>query len=213
MGLLDTLFGRTPTVDNRQEGPLAAWCAEHGWSYQRRNDGFADAFTGLPGFRTNNGRQAWHVMRGRHRERSVAAFQYNYLTTTDNRGRRNAYRHAYQVVSVRTPASTPTLTVTREPWDSKFDLDLDDAEFNDNFKIKIDDRSSAFAVQVLHGGMMRRLLDDERTMRLKWPFRFEEGNLYSWQPWAPAPEPQSILEGVDFLVDILEHIPAEVWER
>lgn len=214
MGILDTLLGRRPTVDNRQDGPLGDWCAAHGWTYQRRNDQIVETFTGLPGFRNNSGTQAWHLMHGRHREHAVHAFHYCYQTeTTDNRGRRSKHGHWFQVVSVRTPAVRPTLTVSKEPWDSKFDLDLDDDQFNDNFKVKIDDRQQRFAFGVLHAPLMRWLLADERAVHRKWPFRFERDHLYTWDTWQDTPEPEPILERADYLVDILERVPASVWRH
>ncbi|MQA11077.1 MAG: hypothetical protein GEU98_21475 [Pseudonocardiaceae bacterium] len=212
MGIFDGLFGRKQVVDNRQGGPIGAWCQEHNWRYWRRNDEIAEEFTGLPGFLHNDGKEAWHVMRGRHQNHSVTAFHYCYKVKRESRhGRKHVEQFRYQVVGIAIPRPRPTLTVSREFWDSKFDLDLDSVEFNENFKVKIDKQFTRFASDLLHSGMTEWLLADERAMRHKWPFRIEGDNLYTWERWQETPEIEPILERVGYLIDIYQQAPEWVW--
>jgi hypothetical protein len=54
-----------------------------------RDDNWADHFAGLPGSTVNDGKEAWHILRGGHRDRRVDAFHYFYKSerrdSADNR--------------------------------------------------------------------------------------------------------------------------------
>lgn len=216
MGLLDDLFDgkKKYTIDDRTDTPLGDWARKYKWSYVRRDDRWADKFPGLPHFRDNDGKQAFDVIRGGHRGRRVDAFQYFWerKLTPDRFGRGRSEFHKYMVVNVLIPKEKPALTVTKEMWDSKFDLDVGSAEFNKTFKVKVEREHHKFAHDVLHPGMTEFLLADERATELKWPFRFERGDLYTWEEWEPSLDMRVVMHKANFLIDILERVPESVWK-
>lgn len=224
MGFLDDLIGKKQhTIDNRTDTPLGDWARKYKWSYVRRDDRWADKFRGLPHFDDNDGKQAWDVIRGGHRGRRVDAFQYFWERELPDRNSRDRDRrerygrerrefHKYMVVNVLTPREQPALTVTKEMWDSKFDLDLESVEFNKTFKVKVKREHQKFAYDVLHPQMMEFLLADERAMEFEWPFRFERGDLYTWEEWEPSLDMRAVMHKANFLIDILERVPESVWK-
>ncbi len=60
--------------------------------------------------------------------------------------------------------------------------------------------------------MMEFLLADERATELKWPFRFERGDLYTWEEWEPSLDMRVVMHKANFLIDILERVPEFVWK-
>lgn len=211
MGLLDGVFGDRRKVIDRTDGPLGDWAREYNWSYLMRDDNWAYHFDALPS--ADGGREAWHVLRGGHRERRVDAFHYFYhREERDREGRIRLRTHRYMVVNVLLPASRPTLTVSRETlWESKFDLDLESVEFNKTFKVKVDRDDAKFAYDVLHPRMMEHLLADQRATEFRWPFRFERGDLYTWEEWPRDLDMAVVMHKADYLIDVLERVPAFVW--
>lgn len=217
MGLLDGVFGKRHEVDKRTDGPLGDWARKYKWSYMRRDDQWADHFTGLPHFSDNDGKQAWHILRGGHRNRRVDAFHYFWERKEQDRDLSGRPRtkitfHKYKVVNVLLPRERPTLTVSKEMWDSKFDLDLESIEFNQTFKVKVKRQDEKFAYDVLHPRMMEFLLADQRAVEWKWPFRFERGDLYTWAEWDRPLDMRLVMQKADFLIDILERVPEFVWK-
>lgn len=213
MGLFDDVFGKKYTVDERTDGALGDWARKYNWSYKRRDDRWADHFRGLPHFSENDGKQAWHILRGGHRGRRVDAFHYFWVRDKpDGRFGRDRHEfHKYKVVNVLTPKEQPTLTVRKELWDSRFDLDVESVEFNKTFRVKVDRDDRTFAREVLHPGMTEFLLADERATTLGWPFRFERGDLYTWEEWDRPLDMRVVMQKADFLIDILERVPESVW--
>jgi hypothetical protein len=192
---------------------LDAWARQYNWSYVPRDDGWADHFRGLPGSMVNDGKEAWHILRGGHRDRRVDAFHYFYLTKTRDKDHRiRIQTHRYMVVNVLLPKEAPTLTVSREMWDSKFDLDLESIEFNKRFKVKVDRDDAKFAYDVLHPRMMEHLLADQRAAEYGWPFRFERGDLYTWEEWPRDLDMAVAMHKADYLIDILDKVPDFVWK-
>ena len=215
MGLLDGVFGKRYKVDNRTDGALGDWARKYKWSYQRRDDQWADHFQGLPHFQGNDGKQAWHILRGGHRGHRVDAFHYFWLSKTrDDRGREETTFHKYKVVNVLIPKERATLTVTREllNLDTPLDLDLESIEFNKTFRVKVDREHEKFAYDVLHPRMMEFLLADQRAVEGRWPFRFERGDLYTWEEWDKPLDMRLVMQKADFLIDILERVPEWVWK-
>jgi hypothetical protein len=211
-GLLNDMFGRY-RVDRRTDGALGDWARKYKWSYMRRDDQWADHFEGLPHFRDNDGKQAWHILRGGHRGYRVDAFHYFWLRK-DRDDRDRITFHKYKVVNVLIPRERATLTVTRERlgFDTPLDLDLESIEFNRTFRTKVDRGHEKFAYDVLHPRMMEFLLADRRAVELRWPFRFERGDLYTWEEWDKPLDMRLVMQKADFLIDILERVPEFVWK-
>jgi hypothetical protein len=110
------------------------------------------------------------------------------------------------------PVERPTLTVGKEMWYSKFDLDLESEEFNRTFKVKVKRDDAKFAYDVLHPRMMEHLLADGRATDLGWPFRFERGDLYTWEEWPGDLDMAMVMHKADYLIDILQRVPEFVWK-
>jgi hypothetical protein len=211
MGIFDG-FNRRKVI-NRTDGPLGDWARQYNWSYVMRDDNWAHQFTGLPGFTMNDGKEAWHVLRGGHRDRRVDAFHYFYLKKhRDKDNRLRIESHRYMVVNVILPKECPTLTVSREMWDSKFDLDLESIEFNKKFKVKVDRDDAKFAYDILHPRMMEHLLADQRATEWSWPFRFERGDFYTWEEWPRDLDMAVVMQKADYLIDVLDRVPDFVWK-
>jgi hypothetical protein len=189
---------------------LDDWARQYNWSYDPRDDTWAYHFAGLPS--ANGGREAWHILRGGHRDRRIDAFHYFCHRDQYDRHRRLHRRtDRFMVVNVLLPREVPTLAVGRERWDSMFDLDVDSVEFNKRFKVKVGEEDAKFAFDVLHPGMVEHLLADPRATEFGWPFRFERGDLYTWEEWPRDLDMAVVMHKADYLIDILERVPAYVW--
>lgn len=207
------IFDRPRVVIDRTDGLLGDWARQYNWSYIMRDDNWADHFAGLPGRVVNKGTEAWHILRGGHRDRRVDAFHYIYKTERKDRDNRvHVEIHKYMVVNVLTPAQRPTLTVSKEMWDSRFDLDLESEAFNRTFKVKVDSDDAKFAYDIVHPRMMEHLLADSRATNLGWPFRFERGDLYTWEKWPGDLDMAVVMAKADYLIDVLERVPDFVWK-
>jgi hypothetical protein len=60
--------------------------------------------------------------------------------------------------------------------------------------------------------MMEFLLADQRAVEGRWPFRFERGDLYTWEEWDKPLDMRLVMQKADFLIDILERVPEWVWK-
>jgi hypothetical protein len=59
---------------------------------------------------------------------------------------------------------------------------------------------------------MEHLLADTRASDLGWPFRFERGDLYTWEEWPRDLDMAMVMHKADYLIDILERVPVFVWK-
>lgn len=191
---------------------FTALARERGWHYTERDRGLATRFVGTP-FGEGHGRDARHALRGSHRGHEMLAFEYSYKETTGSGDDRKTETYRYTVVSIGLPAPMPTLQVNREGLGRKLlgfvgvrDLQLESEEFNKAFHIRAE--NDKFAYDVLHPRMMEWMLADERA--LSTPFRFERGDLVTWQ------EGRIDVSDVDwmsnYVCDVVERVPSFVWK-
>lgn len=186
---------------------LTAWAGRHGWSYAMHDHSIERRFEGTPFVGGVNG-GVRHVLSGRHRGRAVLAFQYQYTTKNTADSQTSMYR----ITAVQTPERTPFLEVAEEHFGHKVlgavgihDLQLSDPDFNDAFRIQSEDDD--FARAALTPELMRRLVSDPRTV----PFRFAGGYLLTWEE-GPM-EIGTCVDRADFLLDLLDQVPADLWSR
>ncbi|MGH3727509.1 MAG: DUF3137 domain-containing protein [Micromonosporaceae bacterium] len=195
-------------VYRKRVAALFGWARAHGWTYLQADPTLVKRFTGEP-FGRGSGRQANHVLYGNHRGHQVLAFEYQF---TVSNGQDSSTTYRYTVVTLATPAPRPYLQVGHEHTGHKLlelvgvrDLQLESEEFNRVFRISAgDDR---FAYAVLDPRMMEWLLADQRARST--PFRFESNALLCWS--RTGLDPRYVIWMADYLVDIVERVPAFVW--
>lgn len=191
---------------------FTAYAAQRGWHYTEKDNSLVDRYEGTP-FGVGHTWRARHVLRGRHRDRDMVAFEYVFKETTGSGDDRRTETYYFTVVALDTPAPRPKLEVTREGlgrkllgWVGIRDLQLESEEFNKTFHIKTED--DKFAYDILHPRMMEWMLADHRTRTT--PFRFERADLLTWLTG------ETKLSTVDYLLeyvcDVLDRTPSFVWK-
>lgn len=191
---------------------FTALAAERGWRYTERDRGLANRFLGTP-FGDGHGRDARHVLTGSFRDRPMLAFEYSYKETHGSGDDRRTETYHYTVVSLGLPAPKPTLQVNREGLGRKLlglvgvrDLQLESEDFNKAFHITTED--DRFAYDVLHPRMMEWMLADQRA--LSTPFRFERGDLVTWDQCRI--EVSNVDALLNYLCDVVDRVPSFVWK-
>lgn len=191
---------------------FTAYAGRRGWRYAERDDALVERFDGQP-FGTGHGRRAYHVLRGRHRDRDVLAFEYVYKETTGSGDDRRTETYYFTVVALGTPAFRPKLEVTREGLGRKLlgfvgirDLQLESEEFNRAFFIKAED--DKFAYDILHPRMMEWMLADQRARET--PFRFERDHLVTWD--AGRIHLSTVEHLLEYVCDVMDRTPSFVWK-
>lgn len=206
---------RTREHKDERVALFTQFAQQRGWAYQPENNGFADRFSGHAPFPTV-GQNLFirHLLSGEYRGRQFSCFQYGRKHdrpggTTSDRTRTFEYFHVYALL---TPASRPTLQVTRAGVGSKIaakfgrhDFQTGNPPFDEAFTVDTD--NDRFAADVLHPGMTQWLLADPRAPRS--PFRFERNELVAWLDGVM--EPGMIEPALDYLGHVLDLVPKSVW--
>ncbi len=78
-------------------------------------------------------------------------------------------------------------------------------EFDENFRIVTD--SEDFPHGILSDPLQAFLLSDPRAQ--KSPLRLRDDELFTW--YTGTLSPQDVEERLDYLCDVLDRIPAQVW--
>lgn len=199
-------------LHKRKVAAFTAFATERGWTYRERDDRLADRYLGSP-FGRGFGRHAKHVLTGTHRDHSFVAFEYVYKERRGSGKEQRTETIRHTVVGLDTPASRPTLEVSREGLGRKLlglvgvrDLQLESEEFNKSFHIRTED--DKFAYDVLHPRTMEWMLGDGRCHEQ--PFRFERADLLTWQEGSI--DLNSLSSMLDYLCDVLDRVPGFVWK-
>ncbi|QVQ53333.1 hypothetical protein J4H86_06080 [Spiractinospora alimapuensis] len=194
--------------ERQRREEYAQWASQYDWEYTPERSDLARQFSGTPFVR---GGKVRHVLSGTHRDREVLAFEYSYTTSTGGNPP-SSTTHFYLVAAVRLPRARPTLEVTQEHLGHSImrvfgvdDLQLDNGEFNQAFRISADD--DGFARHALDHDVMRWMLNDPRAMET--PFRIEGDTLLAWKATRlTIPEMQAL---IDYQIDLLEQFSQDVW--
>ncbi|WP_017557338.1 hypothetical protein [Nocardiopsis baichengensis] len=190
---------------------LKEWAGRNGWRYQEERPELVEYFEGTPF--TGRGK-AEHVLTGAHRGHRMTQFEYSYTTTSNNGQTTVTHTHRYRITALETPHPTPVLEVK----DSHFghalldllgmhDFRLDDPEFDTAFRVATSDDGFARAV------LPREVRDWLTVLPIghRYPLRFTGDHVICWEKAPMGHEPD--LRPADFLADLFERVPDEVWER
>ncbi|MFJ9556580.1 hypothetical protein ACIRPH_22415 [Nocardiopsis sp. NPDC101807] len=175
---------------------LRGWAREHGWTYtEHRPAPLGEAV--LP--RSTNGPhpRVQHVLSGRRGRHPVVIFEHTHKPRDGAAGGRQTYR----IVAVRTPGPNAELEIRRRDR-----LTPSDDAFDRAFHAVGD---TGFARAVLDRAMTAWLLSDPRSRSL--PVRFSGDYVLTWA--AMRLDPNRSLTAADYLIDLVERIPAEAWKR
>lgn len=185
-------------------GELRAWARDNGWTYTDQHP----APLGEAALPTEPGASSarhQHVLDGRRGVYRVTAFEHVQSVPAPTGQGLAHVEHTHRVVAVRTPGVGTDLEIRRrnpragaaeevEPFVAAFQTTGGDSEF---------------ARSVLNGALTSWLLSDTRSRSL--PVRFTGGYVFTWAPMRLAPD--RALMAADYLIDLLEHIPRQTWER
>lgn len=193
-------------ADRERGEALRVWARERGWGYDRERPELVDRFAGAPFKREPSDARALHVLSAEHRGRRVLAYEYSYSVCAG--GRERARVHRFCVVAVLTP---PTAMLEVRVGDAGCGssggrgVRVGDEAFEEVFGVCGDDE--AFAAAVLDARIRAWLLErpGERA-----PFRFIGDHLLTWGEGGL--EAEAVVARADVLVDLLERVPAGVWE-
>ncbi|NYH51025.1 MULTISPECIES: hypothetical protein [Nocardiopsis] len=176
---------------------LRSWAHTHGWTYTDHLPRPLGEAT-LPRSAVGPHPRAQHVLTGRRRQYPVVAFEQTH-TMGKGTGR---VRHTHRIVAVRTPGPGAELQILR-----RRDRGASDDTFDSTFHASGSD--PAFTEAVLDGVVTKWLLADPRSRSL--PVRFSGDYVLTWATMRL--DPDRALTIADYLIDLVERIPAEAWKR
>lgn len=195
--VLGVLFLKARKTQRQRTRALAHWARQHGWAFVPSGGRVTNPLDGS----TTRGQ----ILSGPYRGHEIYATEF-----TVGSGESRSLLH---VVQIRTPAPRPALEVKKERIEHKFvsalgwrDLTLSDPQFNKSFWVRTD--SEEFAQHVMHPGLMHWMLHTPKAQES--PIRFQGDSLLTWTRNRTL-EPHDILAEADFLIQILDQVPASVW--
>lgn len=188
---------------------LTALATARGWSFTERDDDVLAGFGGAP-FGTGSRRRARNVLRGRHGDRDMVAFDFSYQTSRSNaNGSRSSQTHRFTVCALTLPARVPELELTGENALTRIggalgmaDLELESEAFNRRYVVRAAD--ARFAYDVLHSRTIQALLDRPTT-----DVRMSGDAVVSWDSGRQTPE--HLLATLDHLALLVDGVPEWVW--
>ncbi|NEB75060.1 hypothetical protein G3I40_07410 [Streptomyces sp. SID14478] len=209
-------FVRSNQADKRTRrewAELEQVAAERGWAHERRAAGRATEYCGvgpMPGSGSNL--TAWHYITGEFRGRSFKCFEYRYSNPASGSGQAGESKKLTieSMILVSAPGSAPYLNLRRP---GKFDRVMGRGprkllgvpEFDDKFRFDTHDED--FARRVLSDDFRAFLLSDQRARNN--PLRVRDDELFTW--YTGTLSPQTLEERLDYLCDVLDRIPTQVW--
>lgn len=190
---------------------LKEWAERNGWRYQEERPELVEYFEGTP-FTGRGG--AEHVLTGAHRGHRMVQFEYNYTTTSSTGQSSTTRTHRYRITALETPRPTPVLEVK----DAHVGHALLDLLGDHDFRLEDPEFDAAFRVATSDDGFARAVLAREVRewlaavpIGLRYPLRFTGDHVICWERAPMGYEPD--LRPADFLADLYERVPSEVWER
>lgn len=189
---------------------ISAFAASRGWRYAEEDPSLAERFDGAP-FGHGSARKARNVMYGEHDGRPMAAFDYQYTTSSGSGKNRTTTTHDFSVVALSMEVVMPALSVDPEGVFGRLvgrvldnDIELESEDFNRAFTVESPHRK--FASDVLHPQMMQMLL--------QWPelgWRFERDSMLVVRSGQHSNEEiDAKLLAMDAIID---QIPEFVWDE
>lgn len=143
----------------RRRDRVRAWAEAAGHTFREEDDGLEHRFRGFEPFGKGTSRRVRHVVTGHRGGHRFLAFQYEHTTG----GGKDRKRHVHTVCVLRTPVSSPGLSLRRERLHHRVldtlggeDIDFESDAFSRLYWVKGTDRR--FAYDVLHPRMMEYLM-------------------------------------------------------
>lgn len=189
---------------------LGRVAAERGWTYQQRARGQATHYGGVGHIPSGSNLSTWHRTAGEFRGRSFVCFEYRAVNVSADldEGDARPIIHSYFMIS--TPGSGPATEILRPSkldvlFDRRPSMRLGIPEFDEAFRVVT--RDEAWARNLLGDSMVSFLLTDPRAKRF--PLELREDELFTW--YKGTLSPQALDEGLNYLCDVLDRIPAQSW--
>lgn len=199
-GLMGGVMALSAWHAKKRREQWTAWAAARQW---RIIDRSTDYFSGLRGgpFGRGSSRSAKLIVEGRFNGQPVSSFSYQYSTGSG----KNRSTYHFQICTMRVPgAQFPLTELAPEHWASLAfgeDLQFEDSEFNDAWRITSD--SPRFAHAVVHPRMMEWLKRgfpmDISTLWL------ESGSV--WVARRSHLDPDALDSYFNLLSDFVDHMP------
>ncbi|MDA2811040.1 hypothetical protein O4J56_10370 [Nocardiopsis sp. RSe5-2] len=187
---------------------LREWAERNGWRYEEKRSDLVDCFTGTP-FRKRGG-NVGHVLAGSHRGFQVLQYQYSSTVFTGGTPTTRTFR----ITVVPTPVTMPIVEAEDgRVWRAirhilgTHTVGFDDGEFDAIYGVVASDEGFARAVLTPDIRAWLAGLPPEG----RFPFRFTGDHVICWKSALMGYELD--LQPVNFLADLCEQLPSEVWER
>ena len=207
LAIASAIFGYIRTQQRRKA--FAAWAAQHGYTYEIRDDRYNDMPWGDP-FGNGFGRSAQDVLTSTTDRRRVLCFTYLYKTRSSNGKTSTTQSHWFSIYSLGMPKALPELRVEPEGFLSTIaraigvhDIEFESEDFNRAFKVKGGDRK--FAYDVINPQMMQFLMDTRAP-----GFATLGPDIVLVQ--SGRMDLESVLPTVGYLDAVVARIPRFVWE-
>lgn len=186
-------------------GELRNWAHAHDWEYtESHSHPLRD--TVLPRDTHGPRPRSQHVLTGRRGRHEVTFFEYSHALPTSTRRSAGKNRHTYRIVAVRLPVAGPDLEIRRRLPGGGTPGEDPGSAFTQAFRT--DGSDNEFTRAALDQPLTSWLLSDPRTHSL--PVRFSGSYVLTWV--AMRLDPDRALTAADYLIDLLERVPDEVWK-
>ncbi|MPZ01051.1 MAG: hypothetical protein GEU97_24420 [Actinophytocola sp.] len=199
---------------------LAEQTAQRGWTYEERNDSYAEVYNAYHASapRTNplaphkpHAHSARDVITGTHRGRPFFVARLDVFQPGDVQ--REATSSEAAPIMVRTPGPGRALSVRRAVAMQAavnaglgITLSTGHPEFDKQFEVHGEDEQ--FARAVLHPALIKFLLTDPRQPRAFW---LGGGYIDALHEMGDHIDPNNLVPALDLRCDILDRIPQQVW--
>lgn len=185
---------------------LRTWARARGWAYTESHPRPLED-TVLPRGTHGPRARSQHVLTGRHGRHEVTFFEYSHTLPTTTRRGAGRTRHTYRIVAVRLPKAGPDLEIHRRAPVGGVTGEDPESAFAEAFTTNGSDNE--FTRAALDRPLTSWLLTDPRAHSL--PVRFSGSYVLTWV--AMRLDPDRALTAADYLIDLLERVPAEAWKR
>jgi hypothetical protein len=191
---------------------LQQFCLAKGWQFVTADDEYTARWE-CPPFFQGRSRQARDVITGTVGQgasaKSFVAFDYSYVTDSNNGKSRSSETHRFAVCAVRLPTYLPSVCITPENALTRIgnvvtgdDIELESEDFNRRFRVQ--SRNAKFASDALPPRTMQTLL-----ARSPLHFRIHGCDVLCWEPGVTTPV--ALLERLSTLTAFVDGIPSFVW--
>lgn len=201
--------GRTAALD--------ALVSAQEWTQAEGDRTLLDRFRGAP-LGQGWGEKVTLVVSGEHRSHRFTAFEHAYNTTSSFGTGASTSTHRNIVIAVETPGPGLGLHIGAEHIGRRIlslfgarDFELGDDPFDRRFHVRVDDGedAEAFARAVLNPDLRAWLTGAEGGRRD--PFRFAGAQAITWHSGRMTAG--RLIEGLDYLSEILDRVPATAWRE